>query len=121
MKKMIYCGLLLMVLSYTAFVNQAAAAFIQPPISATDPLIADPVSTVVGSPDVVTMRNNVRTSVMATQSTVDTTAPVGEQLPMQAIMIPVMQGAIMPELMQSLSDPTNLDGLVHVFAPTEFQ
>ncbi|MCI5212128.1 MAG: hypothetical protein D3910_25865 [Candidatus Electrothrix sp. ATG2] len=121
-KKAVHYGLLLAALGYVAIAHQEAAAItITTPLSATDPLIATPVSTVVGDASVVTMRNNVRDSVMLTQSTVDSAAAVGDQLPMQSIMIPVMQGAIMPELMGSLSDVNNPDGLVHVFAPAVFQ
>ena len=113
-------GLFLAAFACLAIVHQAAAITITTPLSASDPLIAGSVTNVVGSTELVDMRNNVRTSVMTTQSTIDTTAAVGDQLPMQAIMIPLMQASIMPELMASLSDSANTDGLVHVFAPAEF-
>lgn len=113
-------GLFLAAFACSAITHQAAAITITTPLSANDPLIAGSVTNAVGSSELVDMRNNVRDSVMLTQSTIDTTAAVGSQLPMQAIMIPLMQESIMPELMTSLSDPANADGLVHVFAPAEF-
>lgn len=121
-KKAVHYGLLLATLGYVVLAHQEASAItITTPLSATDPLISASVSTVTSSAAVLEMRNNVRTSVMTTQSTIDTNAAVGDQLPMQAVMIPIMQAAIMPELMASLSDVNNPDGLAHVFAPAEFQ
>ena len=122
-KKIIKIGLFLGAFTYIAVAHQVVAITITTPVSATDPLIAPAVGTVVGSASVVAMRNNVRNSVMGTQSAIDTSPEAIEnltQLPMQSIMVPLMQDVIMVEIMGSLSDVTNADGLVPIFAPDIF-
>lgn len=122
-KKAINVGLFLGAFAYIAVAHQVAAITLATPISATDPLIAATVNTVVGSSDVGLMRNNVRQTTMGIQSKIDTSqaaVDAFEQLPMQQIVMPMMQQAIMIPIMESLSDVTNTDGLVYVFAPDQF-
>ena len=119
LKKNTYVGLLVAVLAYTAFINQAMADLtISEPIAATDPLVVDAVTAITDSPDLLELRQQVRIDRMISQTDIKYDNPIGTQLPMQAIMIPLMQAAIMTPMMESLSDLTNADGLAYVLAPT---
>ncbi len=110
---------LLVILGGATFVGQAIAALtISDPIAASDALVASTIADIETSADLVDMRNEVRTDRMISQSTIYPDNPLGEQLPMQSIMIPLMQEAIMMPMMESLSNVYNGDGLVYVFAPT---
>ena len=99
--------------------NQALAIDIAIPVSSSDPLITGAVSTVVSDPGVVGMKNDMRDQVIDAQITAKPMIGVMEPL-MTTTMMTQIKDQVKPQIMASLSDRTNPNGIWALFAPPEF-
>ncbi|WP_339134148.1 MAG: hypothetical protein WGN25_14585 [Candidatus Electrothrix sp. GW3-4] len=99
--------------------NQVLAIDIGIPVSSSDPLIQDAVSQVVGNGQVVDMKNSMRDQVIDTQSAAKPMRPVLEPM-MTTIMQDQIKSQVQDQMMATLSDRNNPDGMVALLAPPVF-